>query len=164
MLIALWAQDQNGVIGKDGKLPWSLPNDMKFFKEQTTGNAIIMGRKTFESMGEKALPNRVNIVLTSDKDYKADQVLIFHTVEEILHYIEQHEGKYYLIGGTGIFRSMLAYCTDLYRTTIEADFEGDVYFPEELIDRNEWTLTKTIPGIMDERNHYPHIFELFTKK
>lgn len=164
MLIALWAQDENGVIGKDGKLPWSLPNDMKFFKEQTTGHAIIMGRKTFEGMGERALPNRVNIVLTTDQHYQAKDVLVFHTPAEILDYMENHQETYYLIGGTGIFRSMLPYCTHLYRTMIHATFTGDVLFPTDCVNMDDWQLTKTIPGIVDEQNHYAHTFELFEKK
>lgn len=164
MLIALWAQDKNGVIGKDGTLPWSLPNDMKFFKEQTTGNTIIMGRKTFEGMGAKALPNRTNIVLTSDVAYQAEGVLVLHTANEVTEYVAAHEGRHYLIGGTGVFRSLLPACTHLYRTNIDAEFDGDVYFPQEMINEEEWYLEETIPGIVDERNQYVHSFELFARK
>ncbi|HPJ00085.1 MAG TPA: dihydrofolate reductase, partial [Enterococcus sp.] len=70
MLVALWAQDKNGLIGKDNRLPWSLPADLKFFKETTIGNTIVMGRKTFEGMGKRALPFRQTIVLTRDKNYQ----------------------------------------------------------------------------------------------
>lgn len=91
MLIALWAQDQKGLIGADGTLPWHLPNDLKFFKEQTINNTIIMGRKTFEGMGKRLLPQRTTIVLTSDPHYQANGALVMHDREEILAYVKQQE-------------------------------------------------------------------------
>lgn len=78
MLAAIWAQDEQGVIGKEGKLPWHLPNDLKFFKEKTIHNTLVLGRATFEGMGCRPLPNRTTIVLTSNPDYRAEGVLVMH--------------------------------------------------------------------------------------
>lgn len=162
MLIALWAQDEKGLIGNHGTLPWHLPNDLKFFKEQTLNHAIVMGRKTFEGMGRKTLPKRTSIILTSDTSYQApENVHVMHSRQEVLDYVTTTDDPVFLIGGAGVFASLLSECTALYRTVIEASFEGDVYFPEEQIDWNEWTCTKIIPVVVDEENLYPHRFEFY---
>lgn len=164
MLAALWAQDQQGVIGKEGSLPWHLPNDLKFFKEQTMNHTIIMGRKTFEGMGCRLLPNRTTVVLTSDTTYQAPAgVIVLHSREAVIDYVAKTEDAVFLIGGAGVFASLLSECTHLYRTMIEGSFEGDVFFPEECVNWQEWTLEKLIPGVVDEQNHYPHRFEIYRK-
>ena len=162
MLIALWAQDQKGLIGADGTLPWHLPNDLKFFKEQTINNTIIMGRKTFEGMGKRLLPQRTTIVLTSDPHYQANGALVVHDREEILAYVKQQEHPVFLTGGAGVFEAMIDDCDQLYRTVIDAEFNGDVYFPE--IDWAQWKLDHVIDGIVDEKNRYPHQFEFYHRK
>ena len=162
MLIALWAQDKNGLIGENGTLPWHLPNDLKFFKEQTTGNSLIMGRKTFEGMKKKALPNRTTIVLTSDTAYEAEGVLVMHDRQEVLDYTAQQDHPVFLTGGSGVFESMIEDCDQLYRTVIDETFTGDVYFPE--IDWSNWHLDKVLEGVVDEKNIYPHRFEFYSKQ
>lgn len=162
MLIALWAQDKNGLIGKNGTLPWHLPNDLKFFKKQTSGNTIIMGRKTFEGMGSRPLPNRQSIVLTSDTDYEAEGVIILHNRQEALSYVKKIDHPVFLIGGAGVFQSMLDDCDELYCTVIDEAFDGDVYFPK--VDWSNWQLFKTEEGIVDEKNNYPHHFNYYKKK
>lgn len=162
MLIALWAQDKQGLIGDNGTLPWHLPNDLKFFKDQTINNTIIMGRKTFEGMGRRPLPQRTTIVLTSDRNYQAEGVLVMHSREEILAYTKEQNHPVFLTGGAGVFETMIEDCDQLYRTVIDETFTGDVFFPE--IDWEKWVLTKIIPGVVDERNKYRHQFEFYHKK
>lgn len=161
MLIAIWAQDKNGLIGNKGTLPWRLPNDLKFFKEKTIHNTIVMGRKTFEGMGSKALPQRTTIVLTGDTSYQAEGVLVMNNRQEVLDYVKQQDHPVFLTGGAGVFKNMINDCDWLYRTVIEETFAGDVYFPE--IDWTKWKLTEVIDGTMDEKNQYPHRFEFYKK-
>ena len=144
MLAAIWAQDEQGVIGKEGKLPWHLPNDLKFFKEKTIHNTLVLGRATFEGMGCRPLPNRTTIVLTSNPDYQAEGVLVMHSVEEILAYADKYEGVTVIV---------------LYRTMIHETFEGDTFFPE--IDWSVWEKVATVPGVVDEKNLYAHDYETY---
>ncbi len=162
MLAAIWAEDKHGLIGIKGKLPWHLPNDLKFFKKMTIHNTVVMGRKTFEGMGKKALPDRQTIVLTNDLDYEAENVLIVHTVEEVLQYAEETEGITFIIGGREIFKAFLPYLDILYKTVIHESFEGDVYFPK--IDWSKWAIVSISEGIVDEKNKYVHQFETYQKK
>ena len=105
------AVDKNWAIGKDNKLMWSIPGDMKFFRETTKGNVIIMGRKTLESFPQgQPLGNRVNIVITRNPDYKVKGAVVVHSVEEALEEAAKHEGEPYVIGGESIYRAMLKYC------------------------------------------------------
>ncbi|MEO1770290.1 dihydrofolate reductase [Candidatus Enterococcus ferrettii] len=159
MLIAIWAQDKNGLIGKNDHLPWRLPNDLRFFKEKTVNNTIVMGRKTFEGMGSRPLPNRQTIVLTHNTAYENNQVLVMHSLEEVLHYSQQTEMITYIAGGSAVYQDFLPQCDFLYRTTIDHAFEGDAYFPS--IDWNNWQLIKQTQGTVDEKNPYPHVFEVY---
>lgn len=161
MLTAIWAQDKNGLIGKDETLPWHLPNDLKFFKEKTIGHTLVMGRKTYEGMGKRALPKRTTIIMTSDRNYQADNVSIMHSLQEVLTYAADQE-EVFIGGGAGIFQAFLPYCEKIYRTVIQAEFEGDTYFPE--IDWTEWQLVEEQPGLVDEKNQYPHVFQTWIKK
>lgn len=159
MLIAIWAQDKNGLIGKNDRLPWRLPNDLRFFKEKTVNNTIVMGRKTFEGMGGRPLPNRQTIVLSRNTDYQNDQVLVMHSLEEVLNYSQQTERITYIAGGSSVYQEFLPYCDFLYRTTIDHVFEGDAYFPS--IDWSDWQLINQTQGTVDEKNLYPHVFETY---
>jgi dihydrofolate reductase/thymidylate synthase len=115
MLIAIWAQDKNGLIGKDNHLPWHLPNDLRFFKEMTLEHTLVMGRKTFEGMGGRPLPRRQTIVLTHDKDYHAENVLIMHSLEEVLDFDKKIMGTFLLQEG---LQSILNSCP-IVRKSIE---------------------------------------------
>ncbi|MDD3225050.1 MAG: dihydrofolate reductase [Clostridium sp.] len=130
MLSILVAFSENYIIGKDGKLPWHLSNDLKRFKNLTTGNTIIMGRKTFESL-PKVLPNRKHIVLTKNINYKIDDpnVTIERNLNNIIE-LSKSEIEYFLIGGDDIFSKLLPYCQKLYITKIHFHKEGDTYFPK----------------------------------
>lgn len=107
MLIAIWAQDKNGLIGKDNKLPWYLPNDLKFFKNNTINNTLVMGRKTFEGMGGRPLPDRETIILTKDPNYKAENVKILHSIDEVIGLANRQSTPVFVGGGTEIFRALL---------------------------------------------------------
>ena len=135
MIISLIAaMGKNRVIGKDNSLPWKLPEDMKRFKEITSGKPVIMGRKTFESIG-RPLPNRLNIIITRDKNYKAEGCIVVHSINEALKAAEGNS-EVMIIGGEQIFREFLPMANRMYLTLIDEDFEGDAYFPE--YNKNEW--------------------------
>ncbi|MEY8444884.1 dihydrofolate reductase [Enterococcus ratti] len=162
MLAAIWAQDENGLIGKEDKLPWRLPSDLKFFKQMTKENTLVMGRKTFEGMGSRPLPNRQTIVMTRDQNYQADHVTVMHDLEEVLQYEQKTDGILFIAGGSVIYKEFLPFCTVLYRTVIHHSFKGDTYFPD--IDWNKWSLINISQGKTDEKNPYAHQFETYQRK
>lgn len=162
MLAAIWAQDEQGTIGKKNRLPWHLPNDLKFFKQMTEDNTIVMGRKTFEGMGSRPLPNRQTIVLTRDKGYQAEGVTVFHTVGEVLEYARSFAGITFISGGSAVYEDFLPYCDVLYRTVIHHSFEGDTKFPAVAWD--DWTLINLSEGEQDENNRYAYQFETYQRK
>ena len=135
MIISLIAAiGKNNVIGVDNKLPWKLSADLKRFKAITSGKSVIMGRKTFESIG-KPLPNRINIIITRDENYKAEGCIVVNSAEEALNAAKK-SGEIMIIGGEQVFKMFLPKADKMYLTFIEKDFEGNVYFPE--YSRNEW--------------------------
>ena len=137
------AVDSNWGIGKDNKLLVSIPADMKFFRTTTSGKVVIMGRKTLESFPNGLpLKNRVNIVITGNKDYKVKDAVVVHSVEEAL----QEAGKYpsedvYVIGGDSIYRQMLPYCSKAHVTKIDFAYQADTFFPN-LDQMEEWEITE----------------------
>ncbi|MBC5745670.1 dihydrofolate reductase [Lachnospiraceae bacterium MD308] len=134
------AVDKNWAIGKDNRMMWSIPADMKFFRETTKGNIVIMGRKTLESFPQgQPLKNRVNIVITRKKDYKVKGAVIVHSVEEAVKEAKKYEGELFVIGGESIYRAMLAYCDTAYVTKIDHAFDADTYFPN-LDEDKEWQM------------------------
>lgn len=158
MISFVWAQDEKGLIGKNGTLPWHLPNDLKFFKEVTLHHTIVMGRKTFDGMEKRLLPNRRTIVLTTDPSYDANGAEV-KTVEEVLALAKEQE--VYVIGGAQIFEVFMPYVDKLYQTVIHDTFDGDAYMPP--FDVSPFTLKEQIEGIVDEKNVYPHTFYIYTK-
>lgn len=161
MLSFIVAMDKNRVIGKDNDLPWHIPNDLQFFKEKTTGNTIIMGRKTFDSLG-RVLPNRKHVVLTRTKQKYPDGVEVVHTIEDIIAYHEAHKDEeLFIIGGGHLFTQLLPYANRLYITEINESFEGDVFFPE--INKHDWKETSRIKGTQDEKNTYEYDFVTYDR-
>ncbi|MFC4387613.1 dihydrofolate reductase [Gracilibacillus marinus] len=162
MLSLIFAMDQNRVIGKDNQLPWHLPNDLKFFKEKTIHHKIIMGRKTYESMGG-ALPKRENIVLTRDAQFANDDCKVIHDIDSI-HQLQQEnpEEEIFIIGGVEIFKQVLSFADRIYMTKIHAEFDGDTFFP--LLNEDEWMITSKTDGMVDEKNKYPHTFIQLERK
>lgn len=132
------AIDEKNGIGKNNNLLTHIPEDMKFFKEKTTGNVVIMGRKTLESFpNKKPLPNRVNIVITGDKEYKVNGAIVVSSIDEAISKANKFEKEIFVIGGASIYRQMLEYCDTLYVTQIYNTFDADTFFPELL---NEWNI------------------------
>tara|TARA_B110000444_G_C18831461_1_gene593465 strand:+ start:689 stop:1198 length:510 start_codon:yes stop_codon:yes gene_type:complete len=135
-IILIAAAAENNVLGKDNRLIWHIPEDLKRFKRLTQGHAIIMGRKTFESM-PKALPKRTNIILTRNKKYKAENALIAHTLEEALVYTKEDPTPF-IIGGGEIYSLFLPVADIIELTRVHKSFDGDAFFPE--IRSTEWKL------------------------
>ena len=136
------AVDKNWAIGFENKLLNSIPEDMKFFRETTTGKVVVMGRKTLESFPNKRpLKNRTNIVITRQKDYQVDGAVVLHSVEEALDYLKQFKSEdIYVIGGASIYEQMLPYCDVAHVTKIDRAYEADAYFPN-LDEMEEWQIT-----------------------
>ena len=132
------AAAQNDALGKDNDLIWHISEDLKRFKRLTTGHAIIMGRKTFESM-PKALPNRTNIVLTKNKNYKAEGAVVASTIEEAL-VLAGEDNQPFIIGGAQIYSLFMDHCNRIELTRVHHDFEADVFFPK--IDTSKWKISK----------------------
>ncbi len=127
-LIAVVAMTPERVIGKDGKMPWHMPEDLKLFKKLTMGHPILMGRKTFESIG-RPLPGRQNIVLTRQSDWSAEGVDVIHDVADIA-VLDLMDEQVMLIGGGELYAMMLQHCDALFVSEIQQSYEGDTYFPE----------------------------------
>jgi dihydrofolate reductase len=161
MISFLVAMDENRIIGKDNQLPWSLPEDLKYFKRVTMGHPIIMGRKTHESIG-RVLPGRENIVITRQLNYQSEGCTVFYSVQELVKYCREQDTEVFVIGGAEIFNEMFTFADRLYITLIHESFDGDTYFPE--FDLNEWELTSSETGIKDEKNPYDYEFRIYKRK
>ena len=161
MLSIIVAKGKNNIIGKENKLVWSLPADMKRFRELTTGHVIIMGRKTFESLG-KILPNRKHVVFTQNPDLKVDDenVQIVHSMLEIKEYIDNDEENF-VIGGAMIYSLLMPHVTKMYVTEINKDFEGDTFFPK--INLDIWKETRREKGTQDEDNKFDYDFVTYER-
>lgn len=140
MISLLVAHDPNRVIGKNNDLPWHIPEDLRYFKEQTMGKGIVMGRKTFESIG-RPLPGRLNIILTRNKDYSAEGAEVVHSMEEAVRLASDMHEEVMIIGGSDIFRMSLPVADRLYITYVDQEFEGDTYFPP--YSEEEWALVSS---------------------
>jgi len=148
------AMGRNRVIGKNNSLPWNMPADMKRFRELTTGKPVIMGRKTFQSIG-RPLPKRKNIVLTREKDYVAEGCIVVHSIDSALEAAETSD-EAMVIGGSQVFREFFPIARRIYLTIIEHDFDGDVSFPE--YDHSEWKVTLSRKHKKDKENPYDYTF------
>lgn len=161
MISLIWAMDENRVIGYQNQLPWRLPEDLKFFKRVTIGHPIVMGRKTFESIG-KPLPNRENIVLTREQGYRCEGCTVMNSMEEFREYAKHQEEELFVIGGAEIFKEILPEADRLYLTMIHHQFEGDTFFP--VFDIEKWDLQMREVGPKDEKNPYEYEFLIFERK
>lgn len=162
MISLLVAMDENNVIGYDNDMPWHLPNDLKYFKNKTTGHTIVMGRKTYESIG-RALPNRKNVVLTRSETNFPDQVDVIHDLEDIYTLNQAHpEKELFVIGGGHLFKQVLPHADKLYITEIEAAFQGDIFFPA--FSSDDWKQTSKIKGKKDNKNNYDYYFVEYERK
>lgn len=156
------AADEGNIIGKDNQLPWHLPNDLKYFKNLTWGMPILMGRKTFDSIG-KPLPGRKNIVITRSAGWMHEGVSVVHSVDEALALATAEAvSEIFVIGGAEIFNTAYPQASRLYLTRVHHRFEGDVVLPP--VDEKEWQLVKEVPCAADEKNAYAHSFQVWERK
>ena len=162
MLSIIVAIANENVIGKDNKLIWHIPEDLKHFKEITSGHKIIMGRRTFESLG-KPLPNRKHIILCNDMEMNIndENIEVLEDISELDKYIDSDE-ECFVIGGATIYKLLMPYSNKMYITKIDQDFEGDVYFPE--ISEDEWKVTSEEPGLKNEQNPYDYKYLTYERK
>lgn len=161
MLSIIVAKAKNNIIGKDNKMIWHLPEDLKHFKELTTGHTIIMGRKTYESLG-KPLPNRKHIIFSQNPDFKVndENVEVVHSLLQIQDLIEGKE-EAFVIGGAMIYNFLMPYVKKMYVTEIEKDFDGDTFFPS--INSEVWKEVSRERGIRDENNDLDYYFVTYER-
>lgn len=155
-LVLVVAVAENGVIGRKGALPWRIPGDLKHFKSVTMGKPMVMGRKTYESIG-RPLPGRTSLVLTHDKNWRADRVIVGHSLEEILKLANEAAKKagaseIAVIGGSGLFEETLPRAAKIELTEVHAQPEGDVYFPK--YDRSAFRESRREGPMQGERDDY----------
>lgn len=155
------AASENNVIGKSNDLVWHMPADFKYFKEKTNGHVILMGRKTFESLG-KPLKNRTHVIISTSMDENTEGVNVFRNLQEGLDWAKSKENdELFIIGGANIYKQCIAIADRIYLTRIHGEFEGDSFFPE--IDSN-WELTSETRNKSDEKNPYDYTFLVFDKR
>lgn len=157
------AVDKNWAIGLGNKLLVSIPQDMKFFRETTKGKVVAMGRKTLESFpGGQPLKNRVNVVMTTDKSYSTNGIVLVHSLKEMLDELKKYPSEdIYVIGGETIYRQLLPYCDRAYITQIDHAYDADTYFPN-LDEDPQWEMTKT----SEEQTYFDleYVFTAYERK
>jgi dihydrofolate reductase len=155
------AASENNVIGKNNRLLWTLPNDMKFFKNTTWAMPVIMGRKTFESLG-KALNGRTNIVVTTKTDFSAPGAIVVHNLEQAVAAAGSTDAREaYIIGGGEIYRQALPICDRVYLTRIHTNLEGDTFFPE--LPKENWRMHSVLHFPTDDKHQFAYSFEVWDK-
>ena len=160
MLSIIAAVSENRVIGANGQLPWKLPADLKRFRVLTMGHHLLMGRKTFASIG-RPLPGRTTVVITRRRDYAPSQVLVAHGLKEAVE-MARADDEVFIAGGAQIYHQALNCADRIYLTVIHQKFEGDAYFPE--YDETDWQLISQDHHEMDERNPYLYSFLTLEKR
>ena len=162
MVSLIVAISSNGVIGRDGDLPWHLPADLRHFKKTTMGHHLIIGRATWDEVG-KPLPGRIMVVVTRNRSFNVDGVLVAHSVEEALSLV-RNDDEPFIGGGAEIYRQALeAGMVDrLYITRVHTEVEGDTFFPS--IDLGKWLLADQVDHPADEKNEHPYTFECYDRR
>lgn len=156
------ATAENGAIGLNNQLLWHLPDDLKFFKKHTLNKPVIMGRKTYESIGCKPLPQRTNVVISRNNKYPlANGVLRFNSLEKALQHL-QHEEEVFIIGGSQLYNLAWPVCNRLYRTLVHASPHADTFFLHQ--PDNDWTLIYEEHHKADDKHAYSFTFQIFEKK
>jgi len=158
------AASTNNAIGKDNQLLWHLPNDLKFFKNITWAMPVAMGRKSFESLGNKPLNGRFNIIITRNKDFKAEGCVVVNNINDAIFVAQQHDYKELMIlGGGEIYKQSIDQADKIYITRVHAIFEdADAFFP--VIDEKKWKLVSNEDHFKDERHAYDYSFQLWKRK
>jgi dihydrofolate reductase len=161
LISAIAAVAKNGVIGNRGALPWHLPADLAWFRQQTTGHCVIMGRKSYQSIG-RPLPRRTNIVVTRDTAFRPAGVMVATSVEMALRLAqEQGETEAFVIGGGSLYTQTVGYWDRVYLTEVEASPDGDVFFPD--LDAEAWREVYRQPNPPDERHLYGFVFRILER-
>lgn len=158
MINIIVAADENNTIGKDNDLIWHLPDDLKFFKQKTSGHPIIMGRKTYESVG-RPLPNRTNIIITRDKDYAVDGCVVVNSLDEA--FSVANDDEIFVVGGAEIYKQALPVTDRVYLTRVHHTFDGDRFFPEL---GDEWQEVESVLHPIDEKHVHPFTFKTYIKR
>jgi len=156
----IWGQDRNRLIGRNNALPWKLPADMAWFKKSTMGKPILMGRKTYESIG-RPLPGRTNLILTRQADLQVEGCTVVHSLDEAKSVVPDAD-EIMVMGGAEIYALLFDQAGRLYITEIDAEFEGDAWFPE--FDRCGWQEVFHESHQPDEKNAYPYAFSILERK
>lgn len=159
ILSIITAMDKNCLIGKENGLPWKIPADLQFFKKVTMSKPIIMGRKTFESIG-RPLPGRQNIVITRDEAYTAEGCDVVYSIDEAFDIAGDVE-EAMVIGGANIYQQCLDKCDRLYLSRVLGEFEGDAWFPD--INFSDWQLKEKEDHKADEKNECDYSFQVFER-
>lgn len=160
MIIQIAAVAENNALGKDNQLVWHLPDDFKRFKQLTTGHYIILGRKTFESF-PKPLPNRTHVIITRNKNYKAEGCIIVNSIEEALKVVPQDQDVF-IIGGAEIYKQSIHLSDKIELTRVHTTCDADAFFPE--INPQEWLLESEEFHPKDEKHQFDFTFQTFIKK
>lgn len=160
MITIVVAMGKNREIGADNQLLWHLPKDLKHFKELTSGHPIIMGRKTYESIG-KPLPNRTNIVISRKNDWFEEGILIVGSIKEALKFAKKIDENVFIIGGGNIYEQTIDLADKLEVTLVDAELRADTFFP--IIDKKKWLKTDEIAHLKDEKNQFDFSFQTFEK-
>jgi dihydrofolate reductase len=161
MVSIIVATASNNVIGKDNQLIWHLPADLKHFKQLTMGHPILMGRKTYESIG-KPLPGRTTVIITRQQDFKADGCIITHSVQEAIEKAKEIDEQVYIIGGAEVYKEALPLTDCIELTNIHHSFDGDTYFPE--ITESDWEVISKEEHKPDEKNKFSYTFLTLRRK
>ena len=160
MLSLIWAMDEKRLIGCDNRLPWNLPADMQWFRRQTMGKPVLMGRKTFDSIG-RPLPGRLNLIMTRQQGLEIEGCTVVHSLAEAVAAAGDAE-EIMVIGGAEIYARLLPMARRLYMTRIEHAFEGDTWFPD--FDESEWNLVYREMHAVDEKNAWSCSFMILERK
>ena len=158
------AAANNDAIGKNNQMLWYMPNDFKYFKNQTWGLPILMGRRTFQALESKALPGRLNLILSRDKSFKAEVAVVIGKYDDALFMTKEHDyNELMVIGGAEIYKLMLPKANKVYLTRIDANFEdADAFFPE--LSPKEWQMTSEQAHQADEKNPYDYRFQVWERR
>lgn len=152
---------ENGVMGQGNQMPWHLPNDFKHFKALTLGHPVVMGRRTFESIGQP-LPGRDNIIVTRQSGYSAAGITVFTDLQSALTQAQALDPCVFVIGGAELYAQTLDLATQLYLTRVHAEITGDTYFPDW--QTQDWTCTSRVQHPADARHAYAYTFECYARQ
>ena len=160
MMKLIVAKASNNVIGDNNNLIWHLPNDLKHFKNLTTNHPIVMGRKTYKSLG-RPLPNRTNIIITRDTNFEDEKVVITHSLEAAIDKAKEINPDYFIIGGGEIYKQSMLLADELYITEVHHEFDGDTFFPE--IDEETFEEVQRENHVKDEKHPYSYSFVTYKR-